>query len=73
MKNWEEIEGSIYYGKDWKWDTFSFRYGRIKPSKVNDIGTYLKKAFGKLIIVTSVADNTKRGSPRVQHWKIGGA
>lgn len=73
LKNWEEIEGSIYYGKDWKWDTFSFRYGRIKPSKVNDIGTYLKKAFGKLIIVTSVADNTKRGSPRVQHWKIGGA
>lgn len=54
LKNWEEIEGSIYYG-------------------VNDIGTYLKKVFGKLIIVTSVADNTKRGSPRVQHWKIGGA
>lgn len=54
LKNWEEIEGSIYYG-------------------VNDIGTYLKKVFGKLIIVTSVVDNTKRGSPRVQHWKIGGA
>lgn len=85
---WTIQEGDYIFPKHffpsrWKWDEFSFRTGTILKnweeiegsiySGVNDIGTYLKKVFGKLIIVTSVADNTKRGSPRVQHWKIGGA
>lgn len=38
-----------------------------------DIRKYLHDAGMKLIQVVSFADNTKRGSPIMRHWRIGGA
>lgn len=73
VPEWNDIEAGIYYGKKWRWDPFSFRYGRITASSISDVGVYLNKKYGKMIKVTGYADNTKRGSPRVRHWKVGAA
>lgn len=73
VPEWNDIEAGIYYGKKWRWDPFSFRYGRITASPISDVGVFLNKKYGKMIKVTGYADNTKRGSPRVRHWKVGAA
>lgn len=73
VPEWNDIEAAISYGKKWRWDPFSFRYGRITASSISDVGVYLNKKYGKMIKVTGYADNTKRGSPRVRHWKVGAA
>lgn len=73
VPEWNDIEAGIYYGKKWRWDPFSFRYGRITASSISDVGVFLNKKYGKMIKVTGYADNTKRGSPRVRHWKVGAA
>lgn len=66
---------AMYAPETWEWNDFSFRDGVITADVLNQSGgiaNLIEKKYGKLISVTSFADNTKRGSDRTKHWRIGG-
>ncbi len=58
-------------GEDWIWDTFSFVDGIIAKEEINNLKK-LREVESDFITITNYADNTKRGSDRVKHWRIGG-
>lgn len=59
-------------GEDWIWDTFSFTDGIVTGKEINNLKK-LREVESDFITITNYADNTKRGSDRVKHWRIGGA
>lgn len=68
---------ALYPSEIWKWDSFSLCGGHIVDEMrgdplSGDVGTILTKKYGKILIVDSFADNTRRGSRKMKHWRIGG-
>ena len=69
---------ALYPSEIWKWDGFSLSGGHIvdemkEQPLMGNVGTILTKKYGKILTVNSFADNTRRGSRKAKHWRIGGA
>lgn len=66
------LTGAMFYERVWKWDDFDFRSGVITKDKILDMVSLIGSGK-KFFSVVEYADNTKRGSNAVKHWRVGGA
>lgn len=66
------ILGSMFTADKWKWDEFNFETGVITNAEIEEIRS-LRAQDGGFVTVLEYADNTRRGSDAVRHWRIGGA
>lgn len=66
------ITGTIFYNGEWKFDDFDFSSEVITSSRIRDF-LDLFKYDRDIVHVTEYADNTRRGSDAVKHWRVGGA
>ncbi len=66
------IAGTIFYDDEWKFDDFDFSSGVITSARIRDF-LDLFKYDRDIVHVTEYADNTRRGSDAVKHWRVGGA
>ena len=66
------IAGTIFYDDEWKFDDFDFSSGVITSARIRDF-LDLFKYDRDIVHVTEYADNTRRGSNAVKHWRVGGA
>lgn len=66
------LTGSLFIAGEWIWDDFNFRTGVITKEKLEEIQA-LRQYNGDFVTVIEYADNTRRGSASVRHWRIGGA
>lgn len=66
------ITGTIFYNGEWKFVDFDFSSGVITSSRIRDF-LDLFKYDRDIVHVTEYADNTRRGSNAVKHWRVGGA
>lgn len=65
------LTGNLFYKGEWKFDDFNFRSGVITRARLEELQS-LRQYDGDFITVMEYADNTKRGSSQVKHWRIGG-
>lgn len=63
---------NLFYNGEWKFDDFDFSSGVITSSRIRDF-LDLFKYDRDIVHVTEYADNTRRGSDAVKHWRVGGA
>lgn len=64
--------GTFFVSDKWIFDEFNFRSGVILADKIEDIQGVAEQSRDYITVV-EYADNTKRGSVAVKHWRIGGA
>lgn len=66
------LMGQLYISGKWLWDEFNFQTGVSTKEELEEIQA-LREYNGEFITVLEYADNTRRGSDSVKHWRIGGA